>query len=327
MIRATGLHDIVAALGGDLHHGGRTASVPALGHSRADRSVSLLLDQDRVVIHGFGSTGWCEVRAHLVGLGLIDAAGRLTGATTGEVGRASVMPVRPPPRRRMAIAQRVWGEALPLAEGDLCLRYFRHRGLRLRSMPEDLRRHPAAPVSVFRPDSPTCPAMIAAIRAPDDEMRAVEIAYLDPDGRAARRIRLPRKTVGSAPGGGGGSSLAAGGRNGRRRGGCDDALGHGALRSPRLGPAVRRQPGALVAPLGRTPRLDRGGSRPGGRGGGGGALHAFAERGRSGLHPSAACPFRGLERGRGRCSGEGGRAERGAGKAGIGLAEPAGEDP
>ncbi len=201
MIRATGLHDIVAALGGDLHHGGRTASVPAPGHSRADRSVSLLLDQDRVVIHGFGSTGWREVRAHLVGLGLIDAAGRLTGATTGVFGRASVTPIRPPPRGRMAVAQMVWGGALPLAEGDLCLRYFRHRGLRLRSMPEDLRRHPAAPVSVFRPDGPTCPAMIAAIRAPDDEMRAVEIAYLDPDGRAARRIRLPRKTVGSAPGG------------------------------------------------------------------------------------------------------------------------------
>lgn len=201
MTRATGLHDIAAALGGDLHHGGRTASVPAPGHSRADRSVSLLLDQDRVVIHGFGSTGWREVRAHLVGLGLIDAAGRLTGATTGVFGRASVTPIRPPPRGRMAVAQMVWGGALPLAEGDLCLRYFRHRGLRLRSMPEDLRRHRAAPVSVFRPDSPTCPAMIAAIRAPDDEMRAVEIAYLDPDGRAARRIRLPRKTVGSAPGG------------------------------------------------------------------------------------------------------------------------------
>ena len=201
MIRATRLHDIVAALGGDLHHGGRTASVPAPGHSRADRSVSLLLDQDRVVIHGFGSTGWREVRAHLVGLGLIDAAGRLTGATTGVFGRASVTPIRPPPRGRMAVAQRVWGGALPLAEGDLCLRYFRNRGLRLRTMPEDLRRHPAAPVSVFRPDSPTCPAMIASIRAPDDEMRAVEIAYLDPDGRAARRIRLPRKTVGSAPGG------------------------------------------------------------------------------------------------------------------------------
>lgn len=201
MIRATGLHDIVAALGGDLHHGGRSASVPAPGHSRADPSVSLLLDQDRVVIHGFGSTGWREVRAHLVGLGLIGAAGRLTGAKTGVFGRASVTPIRPPPRRRMAAAQMVWRGALPLAEGDLCLRYFRRRGLRLRSMPEDLRRHPGAPVSVFRPDSPTCPAMIAAIRAPDDEISAVEIAYLDPDGRAARRIRLPRKTVGSAPGG------------------------------------------------------------------------------------------------------------------------------
>ena len=326
MTRATGLHDIAAALGGDLHHGGRTASVPAPGHSRADRSVSLLLDQDRVVIHGFGSTGWREVRAHLVGLGLIDAAGRLTGATTGVFGRASVTPIRPPPRGRMAVAQMVWGGALPLAEGDLCLRYFRHRGLRLRSMPEDLRRHPAAPVSVFRPDGPTCPAMIAAIRAPDDEMRAVEIAYLDPDGRAARRIRLPRKTVGSAPGGVAVrlSPLEAEMVVGE---GVVTTLSAMALRSPRLGPAVRRQPGALVAPLGRTPRLDRGGSRPGGRGGGGGALHAFAERGRSGLHPSAACPFRGLERGRGRCSGEGGRAERGAGKAGIGLAEPAGEDP
>ena len=109
MTRATGLHDIAAALGGDLHHGGRTASVPAPGHSRADRSVSLLLDQDRVVIHGFGSTGWREVRAHLVGLGLIDAAGRLTGATTGVFGRASVTPIRPPPRGRMAVAQMVWG--------------------------------------------------------------------------------------------------------------------------------------------------------------------------------------------------------------------------
>ena len=29
----------------------------------------------------------------------------------------------------------------------------------------------------------------------------MEIAYLDPDGRAARRLRLPRKTVGAAPGG------------------------------------------------------------------------------------------------------------------------------
>ena len=68
---------IVAALGGDIHSGGRSANVPAPGHSRADRSVSLLLDGDRVVIHGFGAADWRAVREHLQGLGFIDPWGRL----------------------------------------------------------------------------------------------------------------------------------------------------------------------------------------------------------------------------------------------------------
>lgn len=80
MTRAThrilSLREIVVALGGDLHHGGQSANVPAPGHSQADRSVSLLLDGDRLVIHGFGSADWRAVRAHLLGLGLIDARGR-----------------------------------------------------------------------------------------------------------------------------------------------------------------------------------------------------------------------------------------------------------
>ncbi len=193
------LRDIVAALGGDLHHGGRRANVPAPGHSKADRSVSLLLDGDRLVIHGFGSSDWRDVRAHLHGLGLIDAGGRLTGATPSAFGPTA--PPRPSPCVRIAVAQTLWAEALPLAEGDLCYCYFRLRGIRLPSPPDDLRRHPAAPVSVFRQTGLTCPALIAAIRLPDGEISAVEIAYLGPDGRAAHGLRLPRKTVGAAPGG------------------------------------------------------------------------------------------------------------------------------
>lgn len=195
---ARNLRDIVAALGGDLHHGGRSANVPAPGHSHADRSVSLLLDGDRLVIHGFGAADWRSVRAHLWGLGLIDGAGCLTGPATAS-GPGSAASPRPSPRVRIAAAQALWAEAWPLAEGDLCFRYFRHRGVRLRSAPVDLRRHPAAPVSVFRKAGPTCPALVAAIRTLDGAISAVEIAYLDPDGRAARRLRLPRKTVGSAP--------------------------------------------------------------------------------------------------------------------------------
>jgi len=37
------LREIVRVLGGDLYDGGRRANVPAPKHSRADRSVSLLL--------------------------------------------------------------------------------------------------------------------------------------------------------------------------------------------------------------------------------------------------------------------------------------------
>lgn len=192
------LRAIVVALGGELQPGGRSANVAAPGHSAADRSVSLLLDGDRLVIHGFGSTDWREVRAHLHGLGLIDAGGRLSGAAAS-TGSERAPPQKPPPLVRIAAAQALWAEALPPAEGDLCYRYFRLRGLRLGSAPSDLRRHPAAPVSVFRPNSLTCPALVAAIRTPDGAISAVEIAYLDPDGRAARRLRLPRKTVGSAP--------------------------------------------------------------------------------------------------------------------------------
>ncbi|MNT33040.1 hypothetical protein D3C72_1689490 [compost metagenome] len=43
--------------------------------------------------------------------------------------------------------------------------------------------------------------MIAAIRTSDGALSAVEIAYLGPDGRTARHLRLPRKMVGSAPAG------------------------------------------------------------------------------------------------------------------------------
>mgnify|MGYP002524993862 CR=1 FL=1 len=45
------LHRIVAALGGELYCEGRRANIPAPGHSARDRSVSLLLTDDRVVIH------------------------------------------------------------------------------------------------------------------------------------------------------------------------------------------------------------------------------------------------------------------------------------
>lgn len=57
------LSHIVKALGGELYDGGRRANIPAPGHSSADRSVSLLLEDDRVVVHTFGDGDWKAVLA------------------------------------------------------------------------------------------------------------------------------------------------------------------------------------------------------------------------------------------------------------------------
>lgn len=193
---------IVAVLGGDIHSGGRSANVPAPGHSRADRSVSLLLDGDRVVIHGFGAADWRAVHEHLQGLGLIDPRGRLNSQGVQPRLGGGEPPQRLAARLRISRAQAIWSEALPLLRGDLCHRYFRRRGIDM--LPDDipsLRRHPCAPVAVYREAGETRPALVAGIQSPDGAVGAVEIAYLDVDGRAARFLRLPRKTVGVVPAG------------------------------------------------------------------------------------------------------------------------------
>lgn len=83
------LHAIVAAFGGDLYQGGWRANVPAPGHSADDRSVSLLLAEGRVIIHGFGAADWREMRDLLRSSGFIDDAAEARGTLTGEMPRRS----------------------------------------------------------------------------------------------------------------------------------------------------------------------------------------------------------------------------------------------
>ncbi len=120
------LPPIVAALGGDLYQGGRRANVPAPGHSQADRSVSLLLEGDRLVIHGFGAADWRSVRDHLRALGLIDVEGRVTGARPSLAASSTALP---DPGVRIEVARRLWASTIPIVEGDLCARHLRRRGI------------------------------------------------------------------------------------------------------------------------------------------------------------------------------------------------------
>jgi putative DNA primase/helicase len=193
------LRSVVALLGGDVYAGGTRANVPAPGHSAGDRSVSLLLTGDRIVIHGFGEADWRAVRDHLRDRGLIDAHGRLVGAAPGALGPAGGGSVRPDTRLRLAAAASLWRNAEALASGQLSVRHLAFRGLPGISVTPGLRHHRAAPLSVYRPGYRTRPALVARIDDAAGRLTAVEVVYLDPNGRQALGLAVARKTVGRVP--------------------------------------------------------------------------------------------------------------------------------
>lgn len=190
------LHAIVAALGGDLYCGGRRANIPAPGHSASDRSVSLLLSGDRLVIHCFGDGDWRTVRARLEAAGLVDGMGRVKSSPESAPG-----PARPRPDRTMRVGtpRRLWAGTMAIGPASLSRRYLDARAIRQDpSAITGLRHHPAAPVAAYR-GGPARPALVAAITAPDGALTAVELTYLTGAGRRDESLWAPRKTVGVVP--------------------------------------------------------------------------------------------------------------------------------
>lgn len=192
------LKPIVQALGGDLYDRGHRANIPAPGHSAADRSVSLLLREGRVIVHTFGDGDWKAVFDQLRAHRLIDADHTLLdGPGRAVVGR----PVHAPAsaRERLAAAGRIWAAGRPLGH-SLAARHCRLRGLTgALPGPDALRYGAEVPVSAYRDGGPTRPALLAGIQDAAGRYVAVEITYLAPNGRRALDLRLPRKTVGVPP--------------------------------------------------------------------------------------------------------------------------------
>lgn len=191
------LRSIVRCLGGDLYDEGRRANIPAPGHSRSDRSVSLWDQGGRLLIHTFGDGDWRGVRDHLRAEGLLDgsdlSSDRAMGSNPTPGGRRRA--------ERQETARQLWRAGRTIA-GTPSERHCRSRGVTA-NLPGSsvLRHHGLTPLAVYRPGSPTRPALLAAIRDPAGALTAVEIAYLTPGGAAALDVRLPRKTVGVlAPG-------------------------------------------------------------------------------------------------------------------------------
>jgi len=187
------LRQIVAILGGDLYQNGFRANVRAPGHGKADRSVSLLLDGGRVIIHTFGAADWREVRDDLRRRGLVDDGGRLIGVAETPDRLVIDCP------RRQAIAGALWQDGAGPARTGVVARHLAVRGVAWREDLADLLEHPSAPFSVYRPGSRAGRAMMAGIRAPSGDITAVELTYLATNGQVASGLRVPRKTVGQVP--------------------------------------------------------------------------------------------------------------------------------
>lgn len=201
-IRSGGtLAALVQACGGDLYAGGRRALVPAPGHRPQDRSVSLLLKDDRVIVHGFGGADWREVLDDLRDRGWIDGENRLLdgGALVPAEGVRAAAPTR---AERIAAAARLWREGGPILAGSPAALYAAARGVDLALADgEALRAHSAAPAFAYADSGPRGPALLAAVRDPAGALTAVEITYLDGLGRRSAAARLSRKTIGAVPAG------------------------------------------------------------------------------------------------------------------------------
>lgn len=191
------LRTIVESLGGELYDGGRRANIPAPGHSLADRSVSLLLQDDRVVVHTFGDGDWREVLDHLREKHLIDAHNAPTSISGATRKAADLGPPSDP--RRIEAARRFWDAGRPV-QGTLSEHHCRLRHIgRALPGPLVLRHCTETPVSAYAETKHRRPALLAAIADRDGTLTGVEITYLAASGRRAQDLRLPRKCVGLVP--------------------------------------------------------------------------------------------------------------------------------
>ena len=150
---AMSLVQIVRALGGELYESGRRANVPAPGHSRYDRSVSLLYENERVVAHCFGDGDWKAVLDDLRARGLIDWENKPTSLV---VNSATPRVWAPPASRslRIATAQRLWNLGRPLGRSPAA-RYLLRRGI-TRALPghDAARFLDEAPIAAYAAHSP-----------------------------------------------------------------------------------------------------------------------------------------------------------------------------
>jgi len=182
------LYDYVRLHGGALSEGGRRATIPGPGHSKRDRSLSLLLtDEGKVVFNDMsGAHSFREIADYL---GLESGGRALSQRERDEMRELHDEEKRRLDEIKLAFCREVMEGAVPAADTPV-VTYLAGRGLTIPC--GDIWFHPAAPRAAPYnrmaddppPPSPH-PAMLCVSRDVQRHARGLHLTFLTADGHKA----------------------------------------------------------------------------------------------------------------------------------------------
>jgi putative DNA primase/helicase len=189
LLAATQAAAIARALPGSIRHGKGflvRCPVPSHGQGRGDRTPSLSIADSangKLLVRCFAGCDSRDVLAELRRRGLLDDRPQALRFEP-----APVLPVDPEPDAK---ALALWRRAEPV-RGSLGECYLRARGINIELPPtiRFVRDVEYLPRIHF-------PALIAAAQGPDKRIIAVQLTFLDPDGRGKAHVANKRKTIGA----------------------------------------------------------------------------------------------------------------------------------
>ena len=188
------LKTIASAYGGRVSPNGDTAQIPAPGHSKRDRSVSLRRTSDgKLLIHCFSDTDWRDVRSELLSRGFVreEDFPRRAPKTPGRSRRRSAPKfARAKSTKAVTLerAKHLWTERLPI-KGSLAELYLKSRGLHALIQSAELGFYPSAQISADGAALRTAPSLLARILDERGAFMGVQLTILA-KASGQKRFRL-----------------------------------------------------------------------------------------------------------------------------------------
>lgn len=175
------LRDIVHRVGGSIYAGGQRATVPGPGHSREDRSLSLLLSGERVIWHSYANDPVDAVRVHL-GISA-EPESELSKTERAKIRRERQEWERLERFRKQEFCRDLWSKSIP-ATGTPAHAYLRGRNIDAATLPGALRYLAQTPKGYKRQEPR--PAMLGLVSDRYGTPSGIHITYLAKEGHDGR---------------------------------------------------------------------------------------------------------------------------------------------